>query len=301
MLSYKKTNLRRIMISDIINPYGDTSKYIYHYTSVETLIKYILPQKQLMFSPLFKSNDPAELKWNICASIDDDGLLSDKFKAAMDDGIIIEKFISESITNNVKTICFSQDNPLSDYALQDYPISYYSEYYAGKGFGKPRMWAQYAVNHTGVCLVFEKEKFLDRFEKDYNNLLHFSDNVFYEKKISLSEEDSLYRTLLSSELDNKSLEEVAIERVKKYHKTYYFYKHEDWQTENEFRLVIKPDNNEDYYINVDGLLEHIILGARFDMKIVESLKILSSNFENKPRISPFYFTLDRYVVDEPIF
>lgn len=71
------------------------------------LIKYILPQKQLMFSPLFKSNDPAELKWNICASIDD-GLLPDKFKAAMDNGIIIEKFISESITNNVKTICFAR-------------------------------------------------------------------------------------------------------------------------------------------------------------------------------------------------
>lgn len=282
---------------DIINQYSDTSRYIYHYTSVETLIKYILPQKKLMFSPLFKSNDPDELKWHICESIDDDGLLSKKLEAAMEDGIIIEKSISENILNNVKTICFSQDNSSLNYSMLD---SIYSEYYAGKGFSKPRMWAQYAQNHTGVCLVFEKEKILARFENEYNNILHFSDNVSYEKKIILTEKDSLFKTLLSSELDNKSIEEVALERVKKYNKLYYFYKHEDWKAENEFRLVIKPDNNKDHYINIDGLLEHIILGARFDMKIIESLKILYSKFENKPSLVPFSYKLNRYIFDSSI-
>ena len=29
----------------------------------------------------------------------------------------------------------------------------------GRGFCRPRMWAQYARNHTGACLIFERARF----------------------------------------------------------------------------------------------------------------------------------------------
>lgn len=38
----------------------DTERYLYHYTSVENALIYILPQKRLRFSPLNKTNDPQE-------------------------------------------------------------------------------------------------------------------------------------------------------------------------------------------------------------------------------------------------
>ena len=273
---------------DIMNPHNDTSKYIYHYTTVETLVKYILPQKQLIFSPLFKSNDPEESRYHIHIGINDDGLLFDKLRVI--GGGFVEKSISEKILSNVKTICFSQDNS----AINSIDL------FTGKGFAKPRMWAQYAENHTGVCLVFEKEKFLYRFEKEYSIIPHFSDNVSYGNKLNLIGDNYLSEAILSSDLGKKSIENITQEKIEKYNKIYYFYKHEDWQTENEFRLVIKSDDDKDYFINIDGLLEHIILGVRFDMNIVESLKILSSNFETKPSILPFLYNMNNYTFGRPI-
>ena len=50
----------------------------------------------------------------------------------------------------------------------DHPNVYYktdlrADYYYG--YYRPRMWAQYAEQHQGVCLVFDKEKLLKCFEK----------------------------------------------------------------------------------------------------------------------------------------
>jgi len=49
------------MISTKINNEEDTQEYLYHYTTIETLVLYILPQKTLRFSNIRETNDPEEI------------------------------------------------------------------------------------------------------------------------------------------------------------------------------------------------------------------------------------------------
>lgn len=268
--------------------FEDTSKYIYHYTSVETLVKYILPQKQLLFSPINISNDPEESKYHFMQAFDDDG----KLEEYMEKHFTFTFDISKEIIRNVKTICFSQDSN----------VPFIVDMCMGKGYAKPRMWAQYANNSTGVCLAFNKENIIVNFSNQYENFQHFSGNVSYGNQLTYISKHQNAQTLLSSELQAKAIEEIAASKINEYFELYYFSKHIDWQTENEFRLVIKPENTgtKQNYLHIDGALKKIILGNNFDKTIIPSVKILSSNFEHKPEIIPFYHNKNNYTFGKPV-
>jgi len=268
--------------------FENTSKYIYHYTSVETLVKYILPQKQLLFSPINISNDPEESKYHLMQAFDDDGKLEEYMKKHF----TFTFDVSKEIIRNVKTICFSQDSNV--------PLTV--DMCMGKGYAKPRMWAQYAKNSTGVCLAFNKENIIEKFNSQYKNTKHFLGNISYGNQLDYISKHNHACTLLSSELQSKTIEEIAALKINNYFELYYFSKHIDWQTENEFRLVIKPQDTgtTQNYLLIDGALEKIILGNNFDTTIIPSVKILSNNFECKPKIIPFYHNKNNYTFGMPL-
>ena len=50
-----------------------------------------------------------------------------------------------------------------------------------RGYTHPRMWAQYASNHTGVCLVFDKELIKISINHDFRNMGQlFEDSIVYK-------------------------------------------------------------------------------------------------------------------------
>lgn len=268
--------------------FENTSKYIYHYTSVETLVKYILPQKQLLFSPIDVSNDPEESKYHLLQTIDDDGKLDEY----IDKHFNFEFAISKEIIKNVKTICFSQDSN----------VPLIVDMCMGKGYAKPRMWAQYAKNSTGVCLAFNRDAIIEKFNSQYENIQHFFGNISYGNQTDYISKHPYAHAMLSSELQAKTIEEIATSKVNNYFELYYFSKHIDWQTENEFRLVIKPQNTDtsQNYLPIDGALEKIFLGNNFDTTIIPSVKILSNNFEYKPKIISFYHNKNNFTFGMPL-
>lgn len=264
----------------ITNPFSDTSDYIYHYTTIDSLIKYILPQKRLRFSRLDSTNDPEEKRWHIPQCCNDTG---------MDEDVFIKKaernaYISVLIALHSRILCFSQDNN---------GHNQFSGLYMGKGFARPRMWAQYSQNHTGACLVFNKQKVVNWFNKKYKDAIHFSGNIHYEPIIQLISEMPYAQTLLASEL-SMSNEAIAADRINKYHDIYFFSKHMDWAEENEFRLMVKPQKDTDIFLDIDGLLECIILGTRVENCLVEPIRILSNSFINKPDMAQFWYNGNNY-------
>lgn len=268
------------------DPMSNTTEYIYHYTSVETLLKYILPQKRLRFSKLDKTNDPEEASNHLLHYIDDIDMGPDFF---------IENYekssaVSKELIENIVLISFSQDD-------LNFDIS--NGLFSNKGFARPRMWAQYANNHTGVCLAFKRENFKKKFEKTCSEFLHYSGNVSYESvyKLLATPEFMNAKTGLGSELF-KPLEEIVRERIEKYNKIYYFSKHKDWRTENEFRFVVKNDSTEDIFINIEEMLEYIILGHSFDMMLVKPIEILIEKFSKKPEILKFGYNRNNYTFEQ---
>ena len=71
------------------------------------------------------------------------------------------------------------------------------------------MWAQYANNHQGVCLVFNKEKIIDSFKNSFSSKQIFYGDVSYEPLVKLlnKEENVNAQSGFASDLLNKSVEE----------------------------------------------------------------------------------------------
>lgn len=268
---------------NFMDPFFDTSDMIYHYTSVDTLIKYILPQNSLRFSHLSSTNDPEESKYHILDYIDDVSIGPDYFM----DNLNKRRDISKGITQNIRLICFSQDDA-------DFYIG--NGLYSNKGYARPRMWAQYAKNHQGVCLVFNKERIIDIFKNSFSDKQTFYGDVSYEPLVKLlNEEENVYaQSGFVSDFLNKSVEEIVNERIIKYHKIYFFSKHKDWKTENEFRLVLKETSENETYLNIDGCLEYIILGHNFDDNLIKPIKILIDSLINKPDVFKFGYNGNNY-------
>ena len=264
----------------VIDPFSDTSDYIYHYTTMDSLIKYILPQKRLRFSKLDSTNDPEEKRWHIPQCCNDIGMDEDSFIKEAERNA----YISILIALHSRILCFSQD---------DYGNNLFSGLYMGKGFARPRMWAQYSQNHTGACLVFKKCKVVNWFNEKFKEEVHFSGNIHYEPFTQLLSEMPYAQTLLASEL-SMSNEAIVTDRINKYHDIYFFSKHMDWSAENEFRLMVKPERNADIFLDIDGLLECIILGTRVEACLVEPIRILSGSFNDKPDIAQFWYNGNNY-------
>lgn len=89
---------------------------LYHLTSLETAVQYILPEKRMRLGRFSRLNDPFEL-------------MSFNFGGA--DERYIFKMLRDHWEKSLGVICF------------------------GKHWTSPVMWAHYAKSHTGICLGFD--------------------------------------------------------------------------------------------------------------------------------------------------
>lgn len=257
----------------------DTEKYLYHYTSIDNAIN-IIHSDSLLFSQINKTNDTSEAKMKLIFSTD--GIDNEKdYKEKTE---LITKYFSDS-NSVVQLLCFSMDIKLkaSDKKkaierMNDKEI-YYD--FSGRGFALPRMWAQYASNNTGVCLVINKAKLLSiikrkvamvKYDPVTYNKFFDSYTISYDRMISLSEKISL--------VSNGSLTLLSmVQNDKEFVKYNYFEKLDDWKNEHEFRILAFIDRREDknYRLKIDGLsscLEGIVIGestSKAHQKVIELL------------------------------
>lgn len=98
------------------------NEYLYHFTSSENLIR-ILETMSLKLSDFKKLNDLNENNIPHYYFINGRGLAQTK----------------NYIKNHCKILCFSQD--------------YLYKHRLLRGTNHPRMWAQYAQNSTGACII----------------------------------------------------------------------------------------------------------------------------------------------------
>ena len=135
----------------------------------------------------------------------------------------------------------------SNYQRADSDILFY-------GYRKPRMWAQYANNSSGICLVIDKSLFLKAIGKLSSKYDYcFDDNIAYEEKLP----------------DFTTSRHVKND-VATYQKDLFFTKHLDWRDENEYRVVIISHEEQfNVGINLEGtncFVKGLIMGPLFPYK-----------------------------------
>jgi hypothetical protein len=196
-------------------------------------------------------NDPRESKaWLFtlsCPSI----------SPSHEDFFRLQEDASQLIKDTCKVLCLSRDDP--DVVL-DTPFSIFD-----RGLAHPRMWAQYAENHKGVCLIFEKEKLANRIKMElgqkgtiytgpivYSNLMWPEDNEAFEFDYD--------------EIGKAGLAKYVDLHVEKYHNNLFFHKARDWSHEWEYRFILRGSSASYEYVSIEDSLVAICIGADFSQK-----------------------------------
>lgn len=117
-----------------------------------------------------------------------------------------------------------------------------------KAFEKDPLWGYYAEKGNGVCIRFDKEKLLRCFNKlEYES--KWSGDVKYDKDWCGT----------SFDVKQKSNGETAEIYVKENYKEFFFTKSLDWKHESEFRMVVKPQGDEDLFLDISEVVDGVIL------------------------------------------
>lgn len=199
-------------------------KFLYHYTKAESLLK-ILETMTLRPSSFANLNDLAEGKVN-WISFDWEHMES---QFSFEDCFIKQNCSMISFTTNYRRGNDDSYEPTS-------------------GALHPRMWAQYAENNFGACIVFRKDVLEAVIEREMKAGVHrfaILDKVKYS--ILSNNEVPIKKTKASS-------------FIKQNYKSLFFTKDIDWEGENEYRYlgVKMPDT-----IDITNAIQYICFGSSF--------------------------------------
>ena len=221
---------------------------IYHYTKKSTAIEKILPSMQLTFNSISNTNDPRETKALGMSFILNPANDPDLWK-------LLDERIFHIHKNEFKQLSFSEDFPNNK--TQNNDLFRF-------GYSRSRMWAQYAEEGSGLCLELDKTRLGKCIKDNYKSPEHreFSGSVIYDNKKS---SDPLPPGIPFPDREKLGLLD---ESIRKYfftnNKQIFFYKSEDWQSENEFRWILHcRDFANDHYISIPDSLKSIIVGPDF--------------------------------------
>lgn len=229
-------------LSTLFNQIPKEKEILYHFTSKETALEKILESGKLRLNKFGMTNDPRESKYwlfNYKFSYDDFGKT---FKDRND-------FLNDQLKNHINVICFSIDDPNSDL-----------DHNNRNGYMHSRTWAQYASNHNGICLLFDKNKLVNSVIEKYSSLyIVWNDSVKYNNRTELDKPD--YLTIQTNTITKQSLSEHIIKSKNEL----FFEKRKEWADENEYRIIIyTPELIEDHlYFDISDSIIGIIVGVDF--------------------------------------
>lgn len=236
--------------SSIFQFFNDQNRFLYHYTSARTAIDYILKDTKIKMGRYINTNDPKETKtWQFSIGSNEKRDLS---------GVSLTE-ISNKFTRALKyktnVACFSQDEVLTG----DHTRDIYS-----RGFGKSRMWAQYADNHRGVCLILEKiaiRKSAEELFGDERFRLYGGPVIYKDRLITQVNNPAAGFVIDADYLDKLGFDEYTKAHVKTHHKALFFEKVTDWSRENEFRVVVFGEKEENLFLNISGAIAGVVFGT----------------------------------------
>lgn len=160
--------------------------YLFHFTNFESALK-IIATHSLKFGDFNNMNDIAEVKRDLL-------------------GDISESMIEEEM-RKYKSISMTLDTP-------------------ERGFFINPLWGHYAQKGNGVCLMFDKDKLINQYQRQFGNDI--------EPRPINYLEDSHHLTVINgktqSEVENDIMNKIDV---------LFFTKSSDWSYEQEFRFLLK--------------------------------------------------------------
>lgn len=190
---------------------------LFHFTKFEGFIK-IIKTMSLRSSLFSKLNDLNEIGYE---------------ELDLDMNLPLMIKTKEYIERHCRIISFSQN-----YEVEGVPF---------EGSNHPAMWAHYADNLNGACIVIDEEYFIKRNKEIFNQYFIRFKDVSYSFINAPEEEEFNYNLNTPQEFIREHWEKL------------FFRKHKDWEYEGERRLFIMDYDGE---FNIEGCIKYIVLGKR---------------------------------------
>ncbi len=229
-------------------------KYVYHYTTLNTLITHIARSGTIKFTRFSESSDTIENTRNIF-------ILNNRRDW-------LKSNVNEKITRSFHLVCFSQGDHTNERKIRP-------------GYLLSRMWSQYGEEHRGVCLAFDRELFLDKVSQAYGGT-YKAGNVDYnlDDQFDLLPHNIGITTFCYDDIfENEMLLSLL-----------FFSKEKDYRDEREWRVVINNEDSNPIYVKFENSLRGIVFGHRLENQCVKSCcKYLHKKFEDRGEKAPLFY------------
>ena len=243
---------------NLLDEYHGDDSLLYHYTTMKSACK-ILESNKLRLSNLLNMNDPLEF----CRP---KGLGFNGIDESHKDAFKDLQLSLKERENSVRLLCFCKDEFFNQEEWNNEKAQTKAANLLHKGWARNRMWAQYADNHKGVCLIFNRAEFKTEFEKMKNQSKHIK--ILADRKITYTNYLHELESEMTDEINTKTHDGnfrhyyLDDERLK-----YLFYKCEDYRDELEYRFALIDSTLkspfEEKFIDFGKSLKAIIFGQRF--------------------------------------
>lgn len=222
-------------------------KWLCHYTTADAAFEYILPTGRLRMSPYRLMRDPLEER-------------DLTFSAAYFPGAI--PAAEEGYWNLVANIARVRGEMRLLSLTMDADHYDAGDFLYAFGWARARLWEQYASNHAGVCLIFNRERLhaalessLDQQGTSYRGAVEYSPRGFYDSPSRIVVDANL--------LDPTTHDERIVEWVRERHVDLFFRKTDDWRSEHEYRYVLASPGEDHAFADFGDALARVIVGSRF--------------------------------------
>ena len=253
----------------MIEQVTSSKQFVYHYTKTNIALDYILKKRTLQFGNYNGTNDPKESKnWEFDLGTNEERNLG-KYNMAE-----LSEWLSSELKIRTKLACFSTDDEgLTGNHMQDI---------FKRGFCKPRMWAQYSDNHSGVCLVFHHDKLKKIIDNEFheNNLIISGPVKYTNRKIlrDLNNPDDQQYTINVDYYEKVGREAYVEAHLRTHSQRLFFEKMTDWRDESEFRYVVFTKTEDKLYLDLQDTLAGIMFGANTSEINIQSIMDLTESW-----------------------
>jgi hypothetical protein len=233
----------------------DRGTALFHYTRLATGLEFILPTKRIKLSPLTEMRDPRESgKWFNSMSEDADEEGGTERLTSLFHGLHAAK-------SRYKVLSLTEDSPG--------PAGDPSDEWT-RGYAHPRLWEQYADRHRGICICFDKDALVEtlRQQLDTDHSLFRYQSVVYENERVVAH----FSMRRIAELGGD--EAATADLFDSHADEFLFRKLRDWESEVEYRIVVRANHEDPVYANIETAIRYVMLGEAVHSSYVPAFREL---------------------------
>jgi hypothetical protein len=231
----------------------DLADTLCHYTTADAAFGHIVPSGELRMSPYARMRDPLENRELPFGG----GASGDETEAHV---TLMDRIVTaiRNVRDATRLLSFTVD-AREGYTDSDLPFM--------RAWARARMWEQYASNHAGICIAFDRERALGHIKANLHEMgVVSSGEVVYTARGFRGTSAS---TLMLDQFSEDRIAADVASFVVRHDHDLFFTKTLDWQSEHEFRvtLMTNVEREEAEFVHVPfgdaASVRAVILGEQF--------------------------------------